>query len=772
MLLLITNASGQDVPLGARPTAMGEAFVAIADDGNAAFWNPAGLSLLQGLELNSMYADLYATGIKHSFLGLALPFKGWGSWGLAWSQVGFDDYELSYGESQFLLSYALRLPRNISFGLNAKLLRTDGEYEGVSFADAHGWGLDLGLLYRPFEALSLGVVLKDVGDTGVTYDTGNSAPVLEQTLSLGAAYRLTDRLLLAGGLDDRLHWGGEYCFSEGLALRAGLQDDLGSNEPLSWSFGAGFRFKMVQFDYAYVDVPTLPSTHRFSFAVRFEQEEPWVQIERVQLYDIFAAQYKRFVGHPIGSVSVVNVSHRTVRVRAGVEFNHYTDGLLYGDQSAVLEPEESKQIPLFVIFNRNISSVTSDGSVQGKISILCISDDAGGEKKVATTQKANLFGRNAIRWDDVRKLAAFIAPKDRSVRAVTSRALKAADEEIAFLPQNLMYAIAIFDLLGEHGLVYSPDPQTPYSTASRLHEVVDHVQYPAETLTEKRGDCDDFVVLSTSCLENVGVPTAILDVPGHLLLALSIGAEEDDGLTLGFEENASFRHNGRVWIPVEPTLLGNPFYHAWQEGVNTIERWHEELHVVEVDEAWQVYPSNEIDVGALVVSIDATGRDLLAKDLEEIKALKYDNILKNYGSTLETNPVPCSTFNEIGVHLGQAGLLDEAIEFLRKACRADSSSWQAFNNLGVAYSKKGLYPDAEQAFQKALRLNPKDADVHLNLAFLYYELGDLDQARKEYEEAVKLNPEFEGRFEFLEKRSDLQKKDRKRGGRRVLFMWK
>ena len=32
-----------DVPPGARATALGGAFTAIADDGNALFWNPAGL---------------------------------------------------------------------------------------------------------------------------------------------------------------------------------------------------------------------------------------------------------------------------------------------------------------------------------------------------------------------------------------------------------------------------------------------------------------------------------------------------------------------------------------------------------------------------------------------------------------------------------------------------------------------------------------------------------------------------------------------------------
>ena len=772
MILSVTNAGGQEVPIGARPTAMGNAFVAVADDGNAAFWNPAGLTLLQGLEMNSMYADLYATGIEHGFLGLTFPLKNWGSFGLAWSRIGFDDFELTYGESQFFLSHAFQLPYNISFGLNAKLLRTDTQYEDVSFGDAHGWGLDLGLLYRSFHRLSLGLVLKDVGDTGVKYDTGNSATVLEQSLSLGASYKLTDQLLVAGSLDNRLHWGGEYWLSDALALRAGLQDDLESNEPLSWSFGAGFRFRLFQFDYAYVDVPTLPSTHRFSFAVRFKQEEPWVHIEWIHLDDLFAAQYKRYVNHPIGEMKAVNVSDKTVTVKAGIEFNDFTDGPFFSNKTTILKPEESKELSLYVIFSHTISEVTADGSVQGKVTLLCSAEDEDRERDVTATQKANLFGRNAIRWDDIRKVAAFIEPKDRDVRAVTSQALNKVDEDISYLSQNVLNAIAIFDLLGELGLTYSPDPQTPYSAASRLHEIVDHVQYPSETLAEKRGDCDDFVVLYASCLENVGIPTAIIDVPGHLLLAVDVGVEKDDGTILGFEENAFLSRDGKIWIPVETTVFGKSFHHAWQEGVRILDQWSDEVHVVEVEQAWQSYPSNEIDVQTAKGSLYPKALNLLVNDLEELRRQKYRNILREIGAALDSSPVPCSTYNEVGVRLGQAGLLDEAIDLLKKACLADTNSTQSFNNLGVAYSKKGHHQKAVKAFQRALDLNPQDADVHLNLAFLYYESGDLERAKTEYEAAVKLNPEYKGRFRFLEKKPDLQKKEREAKPKRGNFVWK
>jgi len=67
------QTGGQPV-VGARPAAMGESFVAVADDGNAAYWNPAGLPSLRSHEIQSMVADLFGTGITNSYLSYTIPF--------------------------------------------------------------------------------------------------------------------------------------------------------------------------------------------------------------------------------------------------------------------------------------------------------------------------------------------------------------------------------------------------------------------------------------------------------------------------------------------------------------------------------------------------------------------------------------------------------------------------------------------------------------------------------------------------------------------------
>ena len=44
---------------GVRPLGMGGAFVSLADDGSAIYWNPAGISQIKKSEVTAMHAFLY-----------------------------------------------------------------------------------------------------------------------------------------------------------------------------------------------------------------------------------------------------------------------------------------------------------------------------------------------------------------------------------------------------------------------------------------------------------------------------------------------------------------------------------------------------------------------------------------------------------------------------------------------------------------------------------------------------------------------------------------
>ena len=70
------------IPPGARPNGMGEAFVAIADDATASWWNPAGLAFLPGRNIALMHSQLVpdlASDVYYEFIGYSNEIRNVGT---------------------------------------------------------------------------------------------------------------------------------------------------------------------------------------------------------------------------------------------------------------------------------------------------------------------------------------------------------------------------------------------------------------------------------------------------------------------------------------------------------------------------------------------------------------------------------------------------------------------------------------------------------------------------------------------------------------------
>lgn len=284
---------------GARATGMSDAFVAVADDATAAYWNPAGLAQLSSREFTGMYSDL-GLDRPFNFLNYAHPL-GKGAVGVSWVNSGTDytrygknpknqeDKEGTgdWGNNMFIISYGRNLGPKLSLGLNGKFLAVKMDDVNGDEKSADGIGWDVGLLASPIERFSFGVVLADLGISKLEWDSGAKDNV-PMKLKAGLAYRPLKRndLLLAASFvrnfdEDitRLDMGTEYKIIADLALRAGVSLNR-VNEETNTEFGAGIGYNLVlspdfevQLDYSYDNVDAeaseLGDGHRFSLTVRF-----------------------------------------------------------------------------------------------------------------------------------------------------------------------------------------------------------------------------------------------------------------------------------------------------------------------------------------------------------------------------------------------------------------------------------------------------------------------------------------------------------------------
>jgi len=267
-----------------RPTAMGGAFVGVANDVNSVFWNPAGLTQMEKRELTAMYNSWfagihYASGAYSQPLGKNAAFAASLIYLQSEIEKRIDDtedpdslfnaYSLAVGLSG---SYAL-IPQMFSLGGTVKAISQDFDVE-----ESTGAAADLGCLLR-MANLSLGASVQNV-KLHTSIEDGS----LPLSIRIGGAYQFSKDSIIAGEFtklgagDPSYHIGLEKWVREILAIRVGYCIGTNDNPKEGLSAGLGLRAYgtkplealSFQFDYAYVpDWDGLGDTHRVSVITRF-----------------------------------------------------------------------------------------------------------------------------------------------------------------------------------------------------------------------------------------------------------------------------------------------------------------------------------------------------------------------------------------------------------------------------------------------------------------------------------------------------------------------
>ncbi len=265
--------------VGARAMGMGSAYVALADDPTALYWNPAGLAATEGAKVLVMHNE-WIQDFRQEFAGISREV-GKGAAGLGVS--GFYTSEMEkrddvgnlighFGFNDFAVTgaYAHRLPRGGAGGIGVKFIREMIDQETAStVAFDLGGRLPLGS-----SGVSLAAAVQNVGGDAKfitesfplprTVRAGGaftrSIPGLEGSGTLSAEYRK------AKGEDSKFQIGGELAVKRHVALRAGAKFGYDDEKV---SFGLGLMQRRFAFDYALVPLSSnLGATHFFSVTAR------------------------------------------------------------------------------------------------------------------------------------------------------------------------------------------------------------------------------------------------------------------------------------------------------------------------------------------------------------------------------------------------------------------------------------------------------------------------------------------------------------------------
>ncbi len=311
-----------NIGVGARGLAMGGAQAASTDDVYATYYNPAGLARIENnAQIGIMHTEYFAGISKWDYGSFAVPVQDKKrTIGFSFYRFGVDNIantlfligpdgninydnirSFSVADYALMFHYAQKLPvKGLTIGGSVK-----GIYRKVgSFAQAFGFGIDIGLQYR-YKGLQVGLMARDISSTFSAWDfsftedekrvlqqtnnqlPGNTLEITVPTINLGVAYNVniknkfyikpevnfvlsTDgkrNVLLPGKpISVDMNAGLELSLFNIGYIRAGvtnIQKYMAENGKRNFSVsptvGAGVHIKIISLDYALTNLTTLSS---------------------------------------------------------------------------------------------------------------------------------------------------------------------------------------------------------------------------------------------------------------------------------------------------------------------------------------------------------------------------------------------------------------------------------------------------------------------------------------------------------------------------------
>ncbi len=289
------------MPVGARPVAMGGAYRSISNDGAGPLYNPAGVAELKKIMFASSYR-MMELDRKLGYVNLLFPARLNSVIGISWLYAGSGavdgrnkdgdltgtDYSLNNHDIGIV--FAKRFENLFAAGVKLNYLQSD-----FGNLTAFSVGFDFGFLFylselvdrenrdlKAVQNIQLGFTLKNIA-AKYRWDTGdmNSGAIgiiqeddFPLEVAVGGSARFFDKkLLLSSDLvytenqSIRNYSGAEYFVKPEFALRAGFSDGRATA-------GTGYVFKLgkriMAIDYAFsTDKASEGSEHIFSFDLLF-----------------------------------------------------------------------------------------------------------------------------------------------------------------------------------------------------------------------------------------------------------------------------------------------------------------------------------------------------------------------------------------------------------------------------------------------------------------------------------------------------------------------
>jgi hypothetical protein len=326
----VTGAPYLNLGVGARPSGMGEAYTAVVDNVDAAWWNPGALVKVESPQFSLMHNQNFGK-TSYEYLAVGFPAEQlgldiWGTIGITALLVRVEDIEITKEDSsgEYSIPY-----ENYKIQQGVKTYGAGGTVLGISYswqaakafavgatlkiinqkvAEEEGWipAMDIGILVNTnVQGFDIGMVFQNVSFMQMNQIANAPAAPLPLNLKFGLAYK-TNRLFTSEqdprdkfvfGVDGilpiqpsnmpfKLCFGMEYAlniadivFKPRVGYRFNGQafiSDLGPLAGLTAGFGIAKNFDGldVGLDYAFIPYGILGDSHRMGLTINVGAPTP------------------------------------------------------------------------------------------------------------------------------------------------------------------------------------------------------------------------------------------------------------------------------------------------------------------------------------------------------------------------------------------------------------------------------------------------------------------------------------------------------------------
>jgi hypothetical protein len=298
------------ISVGPKAISMGSAFVAVANDASALYWNPSGISRIGQTQFLATHTN-WLVNTNFNWVGFSLNLNGVDAIGLSFTQLDYGEEDVTTvllpegtGERwnamdiTFGLSYARNLTDRFSIGGTVKYIQ-----QKIWNESASAFALDVGLLYiTEFNDMKIGMSISNFG-TDMALDgkdliqridldpesqgINKTIPAVLKTdpwtlplfFRVGAAMDLykSDLMRFSAAVDAfrpsdnnaSVNIGGEFEWNNMIFIRGGYKTLFLDESEEGLSLGGGLKYNFsgtnfVLIDYAFSTFGKFSNLHTFS----------------------------------------------------------------------------------------------------------------------------------------------------------------------------------------------------------------------------------------------------------------------------------------------------------------------------------------------------------------------------------------------------------------------------------------------------------------------------------------------------------------------------